>query len=818
MKPEFSSLPVADIFTDLLQLLQQHNRVLLSAPPGAGKSTGLPLMLLSHTNFSGKRILMLEPRRLAAKNIAAYLAAQLGETPGQTIGYQIRQEQKVSEQTRLLIVTEGVLTRKLQQDPELNDVDLLIFDEFHERSVHADLALALCREVQQLRPELTVLIMSATLDMQQLAAQLDAPVVASEGRSYPVDISYVTPDNQPLAQQIARIVQQALQKHQGSILVFLPGQAEINQTARQLEASSLAENTTLYRLSGAMTLAEQQQAIAPAPTGMRKVVLSTNLAETSLTIDGISVVIDSGLCRQSRFSPKQGVNLLHTTAISQAAAIQRAGRAGRLGPGYCYRLDTAEKWQRRPRFETPEIEATDLTALRLEVAAWGCQIADLAWITPPPAAHVQVAEALLTQLGLLDDKGALTSTGRAAHKLGTEPRLAAMLLHSAELEQQGQTGAKALACLLAALLEDSRALQGDISLQLTGMKHRLPQQWQQARQFARLLGCALEQPLPLELTATLALRAYPDRLSKRRGQGYQLANGSGAVLSDDHLLRGYDWLVALHLQQNGNETRIYHALAIEPDEILADWPELKWQTVTRWDEAQGGFVSERQLNFSACQLAVKPATLQLSAEQKQQAWLQYIVHKGLRCLPWNDTVTQLQARVNWMHLLLPEQQWPNWSDANLLATLPQWLGPYLGDINRLNGLAQLALYDALIAQLSYAQQQQLAELAPTHWQAPTGSRLRIDYLSSNPRLSVRVQEMYGQMQSPQILQGRLALTIELLSPSRQPLQVTQDLASFWQNAWQDVRKEMRGRYPKHYWPEDPAQAMPTTKTKKAMLR
>ena len=818
MKPEPALLPVTDIFADLLQLLQQHSRVLLSAPPGAGKSTCLPLMLLKHPDFSAKRILLLEPRRLAAKSIAAYLAAQLGESPGQTVGYQIRQEQKVSAKTRLLIVTEGILTRKLQQDPELSDVDLLIFDEFHERSVHADLALALCREVQLLRPELKILIMSATLDMQPLAAQLDAPVLISEGRSYPVEISYVTPDNQSLPQQISRMVQYALQNHQGSVLVFLPGQAEINQTARLLASADLADNTMLYRLSGAMTLAEQQQAIAPAAAGSRKVVLSTNLAETSLTIDGISVVIDSGLCRQSRFSARQGVNLLNTSAISQAAAIQRAGRAGRLGPGYCYRLDTAEKWQRRPRFETPEIEVTDLTALRLEVAAWGCQISDLAWITPPPAAHIQVAEALLQQLGLLDSKGALTHTGRAAHKLGTEPRLAAMLLHSARLEQQGQQGAKALACLLAALLEDSRVLQGDISQQLSRIKHNLPQQWQQAQQFARLLGCTLEHNLPLELTATLALRASPDRLAKRRGQGYQLSNGTGAVLADEHLLTGHDWLVALHLQQTANDTRIYHALAIEPDEILADWAELEWQTLTRWDEQQGAFVSERQLNFAACQLAVKPAALQLSAEQKQQAWLRYIRQKGLRCLTFNDTVSQLQARVNWLHQILPEQQWPDWSDSNLLATLGQWLGPYLGDINRLSALAQLPLYDAMLAQLSYAQQQQLAELAPTHWQVPTGSRLAIDYLSSNPRLSVRVQEMYGQMQTPLILQGRLPLTIELLSPSRQPLQVTQDLASFWQNAWQEVRKEMRGRYPKHFWPEDPAQAMPTTKTKKAMLR
>ena len=813
-------LPVADIFPQLLLQLRQHNKVVLSAPPGAGKSTYLPLHLLQHADFKGKKLLMLEPRRLAAKSIAAYLASQLGEEVGQSVGYQIRQENKSSPATRLLIVTEGVLTKKLQQDPELSTVDVILFDEFHERSLHADLALALCLDVQQLRPELQLLIMSATLDTASLAASLDAPVIQSEGRSYPVTVEYISPDNQPIAIQLAKAVQLALQKHQGNILVFLPGQSEINQTARLLLQQGIPSAVQLHALLGSLTLAQQQAAIAAPPVGQRKVVLSTNLAETSLTIEGINVVIDSGLCRQSRFNPRQGISLLETTAISQAAAIQRSGRAGRLAAGHCYRLDSAERWQRRERFTAAEIETADLTAMRLEIAAWGCKVTDLQWLTPPPPAHLAVAEQLLQQLGFLDNKGHITALGRQAHRLGTEPRLAAMLLHSQTLALQGMPGAMALACMLAALLEDSRVLQGDLYTLLGSMKRSLPTQWQQAQRFAQLIGCHLTAALPLQLTAILALRAFPDRLAKRRGQGYQLANGSGAVLQDNHSLTGQHWLVVLHIQQIGRENRIYQALSISVDDITADWQaELSWRTHTFWDEKAAGFFTEQQLNFGQLVLAAKPAALALSSEQKQQAWLSYIHNKGLATLSWPEAVQQLRHRVALLRRYQTAASWPDLSDDALLSSLAQWLGPYLGAISKSAALAQLPLYEALLQCLSYSQQQQLNLLLPTHWQAPTGSRISIDYgADGGPRLSVRVQEMYGQLCSPTLLQQQLVITVELLSPSRQPLQVTRDLASFWQNAWQEVRKEMRGRYPKHYWPEDPAQALPTTKTKKAMLK
>ena len=812
-------LPVAEIFPQLLSLLHKHNIVLLSAPPGAGKSTYLPLQLLQHIDFQNKNIIMLEPRRLAAKSIAAYLATQLGQQVGQTVGYQIRHEQKISANTRLLIVTEGVLTRKIQQDPELKDVDLLLFDEFHERSLHADLALALCLDVQQLRPDLTLLIMSATLDMQQLGARLDAPIVKSDGRSFDVDIKYIAADTSNIAIQSARLAWQALSQHSGNILVFLPGQAEITQAANWLQQQGLPDNVQLHALLGSMTLVQQQAAIAAPLAGQRKVVLATNLAETSLTIEGITVVVDSGLCRRARFNPRQGITTLETVNISQASAIQRAGRAGRLSAGTCYRIDTAEKWQRRLAFEPAEIDIAELTSLRLEVAVWGAQINDLNWISPPPTAHVLAAEQLLQQLGLLDSRAQLTALGRAAHQLGTEPRLAAMLLHATALEKT-VPGALWLSCLLAALMEDSRLLQQDIYQQLQQFKRQLPQQWQQALKFGRQLSCQVTDTLPLQLVPVLLLRAFPDRLAKRRGQGYQLASGAGAVLTAGHALSQQPWLVVLHLQQNVAQNRIYHALAIDLDDILTDWqPQLQWQTVTGWDNKAGQFYSEQQLNFGQCRLLTKPVPLSLTAEQKQQAWLGFIAEQGLSCLPWSDNSRHLLARQALIAHYLPNVDWPETSELALLAELANWLGPYLTSVTKSTQLMQLPIYEALWQRLNYSQQQQLTQWLPTHWQAPTGSKLPIDYLAEGgPRLSVRIQEMYGQMASPTLMQGQLKLTIELLSPGRQPLQLTQDLASFWHNAWVEVRKEMRGRYPKHYWPDDPAQAMPTTKTKKAMLR
>lgn len=763
---------------------------------------------------------MLEPRRLAAKTIAAYLARQLNERPGQTVGYQIRHDSCQSAATRLLIVTEGILTRKLQQDPELTGVSLLIFDEFHERSLHADLALALSLEVQQIRDDLKILVMSATLDVTALERYLEAPVLSSTGQSYPVDINYVKPGSEPVALQAARLALTAFNTASGNILVFLPGQAEINQAREFLASQPLPANLTIYSLLGAMSLAEQQAAIAAPPAGHYKIVLATNLAETSLTIDGVTQVIDTGLCRRASFHPRHGFSKLETVPISQAAAIQRAGRAGRQAPGQCYRLDSAELWQRRPAFEPAEIELAELTQLRLEVAVWGCQPADICWLTPPPPAHLAVASNLLQQFGAIDDAGLITPFGRRLYRTGSSVRLANMLLYAAEREAQ-IPGLGWLAALTAALLEDSRNLTANLTAQLQYLaRSKHVPQYQQAQQFARRLGCPSGVPLPLQWLPLLLLRAFPDQLAQRRGQGYLLAGGAGANLVPDHPLQDTEFLVVLDIQQWQQHNRIRHAVAIELDDILADWQsQLPWLLKTGWNDQTGSFSSERQRRFGQLVLQRQPVQNNISAAERQQAWLGYLSQRGLAELNWSESAQSLCARVELLRQQLGTDVLPDFSQAALLSELASWLGPYLGNITKKNQLMQLELQPLLLARLNFRQQQQLQQLLPEYWQTPAGSRLNIDYLHpGGPLLSVRVQEMYGQLTTPVVLNGAIALTIALLSPGRQPLQVTRDLASFWQNSWQDVKKEMKGRYPKHYWPDDPAGAQPTTKTKKAMLR
>lgn len=813
-------LPVAEVLSQLVQLLAAQNRVILSAPPGAGKSTWLPLQLLQQQALANGQIIMLEPRRLAAKSIAGYLAQQLHEPVGQTVGYQIRHDSCQSAATRLLIVTEGILTRKLQQDPELGGVGLLIFDEFHERSLHADLALALSLEVQQLRDDLKILVMSATLDVAALQSYLQAPVVSSSGRSYPVDIQYIKPGSEPLALQGARQALAAFHHEPGNILVFLPGQAEINKAREYLTSQTLPADLHVYSLLGAMTLAEQQAAIAAPPAGQYKIVLATNLAETSLTIDGVNQVVDTGLCRRASFNPRHGISKLETVAISQAAAIQRAGRAGRQAPGRCYRIDTAELWQRRAAFEPAEIELAELTQLRLEIAVWGCQPDDIQWLTPPPPAHLAVASRLLQQFAALDVAGVITPYGRRLYQTGSSVRLANMMLYATEQESQAP-GLTWLAALLAALLEDSRNLQPNLEQQLQTLAHskHLPQH-QQARHFCRRLGIHGSNGLPLQWLPLLLLRAFPDQLAQRRGQGYLLANGVGASLAPDHPLQDTGLLVVLDIQQWQQQNRIRHAVAITLEQVLADWQQnLDWQLKTGWNDKTGSFSSERQRCFGQLVLQRQPVQNSITSAERQQAWLDYLGRRGLAELTWSDAAQSLCARVQLIRQHLGADMLPDCSQAGLVADLASWLGPYLGNISKKVQLTQLELEPVLLARLSYQQQQLLQQLLPGHWQTPTGSRLKIDYLHpGGPQLSVRVQEMYGQLTTPVVLNGAIALTIALLAPGRQPLQVTRDLASFWQNSWQDVKKEMKGRYPKHYWPDNPADAQPTTKTKKAMLR
>lgn len=819
------TLPVAEICAALSASLHQHNRVLLTAPPGAGKSTYLPLYLLQHPDFSGKNIIMLEPRRLAAKSIASYLAAQLGEKPGQTVGYQIKGEQQRSAQTRLLIVTEGVLVRKIQQDPELAAVDLLIFDEFHERSLQADLALALSLEVQQLNESLKLLVMSATLAGAELSDKLQAPLIQSEGRSFPVDIRYQSPTQEEVWLQAARLSRQLLSEHAGSQLVFLPGQREIERARDYLTSADLPADVDVFALLGSLTLAEQQQAIAPSAAGRRKIVLATNVAETSLTIDGITLVIDSGLARQAVYQPRLGFSKLETVQISQASAVQRAGRAGRLAPGFCYRLDTPEKWARRSAFTTPDILQADLIGLRLDIAGWGAKVEDLFWLDTPPKAQLAAAEQCLQWLGALDGALQLTAHGRAMLKLGTEPRLASMLLHSKNLAAQGYPAAPALAALLSAMLEDNKRLQK--TNLVASFKHMSGAQLQQARTLLQQLGCdplLLQQNLPEQLSGVLLSFAYPDRIALQRGQGYLLANGTGAQLSADDELSHSPCLVVADLRVLGKDALISAACVLSPDDLQQYWQQ---QLVTErhfaFDEQNGRFVAEQRLRFGALVLKKQNLSAALNSDDKSQAWLNWLQKRGLAVLNWTEAALNLKHRLQLAARLEPDAGWPDCSDDALLRNAHSWLAPYLGDINNLVALQKLDIRQLLWQSLSYSQQQQLNNLLPASWRSVLGTDITLLYSADADKehgvsMAIRLQEMFGQSDTPTVAHGAIAVTITLLSPSRQPLQLTRDLASFWQNAYQDVKKEMRGRYPKHFWPDNPQEAMPTNKTKKAMQK
>lgn len=811
-----AALPVAEILPALVQQLASAPQVILTAPPGAGKSTYLPLYLLQQPAFAGKKIIMLEPRRLAAKSIAAYLAQQLGEVVGQTVGYQIRLEQKQSAATRLLVVTEGVLIRKMLSDPLLEAVDLLIFDEFHERSLQTDLALALALEVQQLNDQLKLLLMSATLDTDKLKQQLAAPVLQSLGRSFPVDVRYQVPTQQPLALQCGDLVLQALTQHEGNLLVFLPGQREIDQCAEYLQQRLPDASVNVHTLIGSLSLAEQQAAIAAPPAGQRKVVLATNIAETSLTIDGISVVIDSGQARAAVFEPKLGFSKLDTIQISQAAATQRAGRAGRLMPGVCYRLDTLEKWQRRRAQTIPDILQADLLALRLDIAGWGAKVSDLFWLDPPPSKQLQAAEQCLQLLGALDERLQLTAKGRQMLALPVEPRLAAMLLHARHLEQQGESGAVSLAATIAAQIEQSRRFaQTELSSQLRLQTDMAKQQYQQLLQ---LMQGRHSHSLPLALTPELLSRAFPDRIALNRGQGYLLANGTGASLPPDDALQGSAVLVVADLRLWQQQAVISLAEKWSLDALIQSWQaDLHWQNRLEFDEQNGRFIAEKQLRLGALVLKRQQRNEEILSDDRRQAWLDYLQKKGLQILNWSDEAVQLQQRLALARQLQPEQPWPDLSFTQLQDSLPDWLGPYLGDVRSLTQLQQLNLSQILRDRLDYAQQQKLDVLLPASWRSVLGTYVALDYQpDGDVHLAIRLQEMFGQLTTPTVGQGAVPVTITLLSPAKRPLQVTRDLASFWQNAYQDVKKEMRGRYPKHYWPDDPAEAEPTNKTKKAM--
>jgi len=809
-----SSLPVSAVLDELLAALQSAPQVLLHAPTGAGKSTWLPLQIMAKAGLPG-RIIMLEPRRLAAKNVAYRLAQQLGEEPGQTVGYRMRAESKSGPQTRLEVVTEGILTRMLQQDAELQGISLVILDEFHERSLQADLALALLLDVQQgLRDDLKLLIMSATLDnarMTQLLPQ--APVVVSEGRSFPVERLYQPlASHQRLEDGVAAAVKRMLAEQPGSLLLFLPGVAEINRVLERL-TGEVASDTDLCPLYGALPLAQQQKAIQPAAPGRRKVVLATNIAETSLTIEGIRLVVDSGLERVARYDVRNGLTRLATQRISQASMVQRAGRAGRLEPGICWHLFAKEQAERAVEHAEPEILQSDLTGFWLELLQWGCHDpAQLTWLDAPPAAALAAARALLHRLGATDDGDKLTAPGRQMAALGCEPRLAAMLVAGAALSADGL----ATAALLAALLEEPpRGGQMDIGYWLSRSQ---PNWRQRAAQLAKRLPQRVGQ-VDADLAPRLLALAFTDRIAQRRGQDgrYLLANGLGAAMNKDEALSRAPWLIVPSLLQGHNspDARILLALPVDIEALAAQLPAMVMQrTAVEWDEEKGTLRAWKRQQIGRLTLRAQPLA-KPADEELQQALLDWVRAQGLAVLNWEGAAEQLRVRLQCAQAWLPEAEWPAMDEEPLLAALEQWLLPSLNGVRDLRGLKQVNLAEALSRLLDWQQKQRLDNALPTHYTVPTGSRLPIRYEAGKPpALAVRLQEMFGEQRSPMLAEGRIPVVLELLSPAHRPLQITGDLAAFWQGAYREVQKEMKGRYPKHVWPDDPATAAPTRRTKK----
>ncbi|MFJ5483199.1 ATP-dependent helicase HrpB [Pectobacterium actinidiae] len=812
--------PVSAVLDDVITALHNAPQVLLNAPTGAGKSTWLPLQLLQQGQLKG-RIIMLEPRRLAAKSVAWRLAQQLGEEPGQTIGYRMRSESCVSDATKLEVVTEGMLTRLLQQDVELQGVALIILDEFHERSVQADLALALLLDVQQgLRDDVKLLIMSATLDNARLATLLpDAVCVVSEGRSYPVERCYAPLNNQErLEEGVARQVRRLLSEEAGSLLLFLPGVAKIRRVQALLE-NSVSSDIDLCPLYGALTLAEQQKAILPAESGRRKVVLATNIAETSLTIEGIRLVVDSGLERVASFDVKSGVTRLVTQRISQASMVQRAGRAGRLSPGICWHLCSREQAERAAAQSEAEILNSDLSSIWLDLLLWGCtDVAQLTWLDTPPAPALYAARQLLRQLGITDEQDRLTIEGRKIAALGCDARLATMLYAAS---QQSSDALATAGCLAAILEEPPRGG----SINLADWLHRpLPHWLRRAKQLTRRLSTTSGRINGDEADWLLAL-AFPDRIARRRSQDgrYQLANGSGAMMSPDEALSGTEWLLTPALLQNDRlvqnkqsaDARILLALPLDIERLERRLPGLiNERNVVHWDEEKGTLRASQRDQIGCLTLRTRPLN-KPSDEALQQAMLSWIREQGIDALNWDAAALQLRARLQCAHQWLPEVEWPRVDDDTLLATLDSWLLPSLAGVRDLRALHQINLSDALLRLLDWSLRQRLDSALPTHYTAPGGSRLPIAYYDDKPPvLSVRMQEMFGEQQSPLLAEGRVALVLELLSPAQRPLQITRDLAAFWQGTYRDVQKEMKGRYPKHVWPDDPANTAPTRRTKK----
>lgn len=833
-------LPIDAVLPDLKQALAGHTSAVLTAPPGAGKTTRVPLAVMAEPWLEGRRLIMLEPRRLAAKAAAVRMARSLGESVGVTVGYRIRHDTKVGPATRVEVVTEGILTRILQHDPSLDAYGCVIFDEFHERSLQADLGLALSLDSQRVfRSDLRLLVMSATLDCAPIAALLgDAPTVRSQGRSYPVEVRYLhRPMTGPLDQEVSVLVRRALKTDSGSILVFLPGMTEIRRVERRLQESSLGPEVILAPLHGELPQEEQDRAIAPAPPGCRKVVLATSIAETSLTIEGVRVVVDAGLLRLPRFDPRSGLTRLETVRVTRDSADQRCGRAGRLEPGLCYRMWTQVDQQTLLPRRPPEILDADLAPLVLELAVWGTvRPSDLSWLDAPPPGAVAQARELLSRLEALDDAGRVTAHGRRMAELGVHPRLAHMVLSAIPLRAGG------LACDVAALLSERDLLRVSRGTPHADLRSRLDLMrgeeatvgastidraaLARARRAADLWRRQLRLPDARERAGpsigVLLAFAYPDRVAQRLTSGpgeavrYRLANGRGAAFPAPDLLASEDYLVVAQLDGSGEWARIELAAPIRSADLERYFVRsLREVDFIAWDDRSRSVQARRQVRFG--ELVLRDQGLpNPDPEAVREVLCEGIRRAGLSCLPWTPEAEQWRARVRLLRRIEgTESAWPDVSDEALTARLGEWLGPSLDGITRLDSLTRLDLSVVLRSLLSWKQQQDMERLAPTHLTVPTGSRIRLDYAAGErPVLAVRLQEMFGCVETPRVADGQVAVTVHLLSPAGRPVQVTQDLARFWATSYFDVRKDLRGRYPKHHWPENPLAATPTRRAKR----
>ncbi len=839
-----TTFPIDPLLPDVIATLAAHTRLVLEAPPGAGKTTRVPPALLAAPWLAGRRIVMLEPRRLAARAAAEFMAAQRGETAGQTIGYRIRFESKTSAATRIEVVTEGILTRLIQDDPELAGVGAIVFDEFHERHLAGDLGLALALDVQAtLRPDLRLVVMSATLDGERLAHWLDAPRLSSAGRGYPVRIGHPPARAQePDAARLRRAVQQALEETDGDVLVFLPGRREIAQAQGMLgetlshpapdegAGNTDASRIDILPLHGELALDDQRAALAPAEPGTRRVILATNVAESSITLPGIRAVVDSGLAREPRFDPNSGFTRLQTVSISQASADQRAGRAGRVAPGVAYRL-----WPQSQRLEsarTPEIAQADLSGLALELAAWGSDA--LRWLDAPPPGALAQARELLQRLGALDDALRITALGRAMLKLGAAPRLAAAALRAPEPQ-------RALIADLLALLESRSPLRGGVARdddlrprvlalhawrdggaaaarRTGGDPGALAAVEQASRGWRRRLGArsAASGVPDAHTVGDLLLHAYPDRIALRdpaQPLRYVLANGRGVRLHEASGLIGEPWLVVTDLRHEARDSLIYAAAPFDPRLLERAYPE-RFARVrgVRWNAERDAAEAFEEHRFDA--LVLERRSVPVSDADAVPALLAALRARGLEALPWSDSARRLRLRVQSLRGWMPELGLPDLSDATLLDSLETWLAPHLAGKRRLDALGAIELSEALGAKLDHAQRRALDAEAPDALTVPSGMTRKLDYAPDRPPvLAVKLQELFGLADTPRIAGGRVPVTLHLLSPGGRPIQVTQDLRGFWDRTYPEVKKELKGRYPRHPWPDDPWSARPTHRAK-----